>query len=401
VREPVLKTSRIRALTEKLRWRVATLSHRRGERLAFAGAASFAFFLSAKSTDFDFASRTFLADCDRRLLRILSRERRYNLPSMLVRRTIKLSIIALALAVLIVAAPPACAQSSSSNVTSDWCKKLPRLPYKTLERVPSAVPWFEVYKVEPGVFAIYEPHQFEEVISFLILGDKRAVLLDTGLGIGDIKRVVTALTPLPITVLNSHTHNDHVGDNWEFDEIYGMDTGFTGTNAKGSTDDAQAELAPGSVCGELPADFDAKSYATRPFHITHVIHDGDTVDLGGRVLEIISTPGHTPDEICVLDRKNGLLFTGDNFYPGPIWLYRPETDLDAYVQSITRIAALAPKIHLVLPSHNVPVADPSQLPKLLTAIEKVRAEAVEPFAAGNGRVTYTVNGFVFLMATPK
>ncbi|MGD0545207.1 MAG: MBL fold metallo-hydrolase, partial [Candidatus Acidiferrales bacterium] len=108
----------------------------------------------------------------------------------------------------------------------------------------------------------------------------------------------------------THTHNDHVGDNWEFEEIYGMDTEFTRTSAKGSTSDAQDELTLGSVCGQLPAGFDAKSYATRPFHITHVIHDGDTVDLGGRILEIISTPGHTPDEICLLDRKNGLLFTG-------------------------------------------------------------------------------------------
>jgi glyoxylase-like metal-dependent hydrolase (beta-lactamase superfamily II) len=320
---------------------------------------------------------------------------------MLVRRTFKLNFIALVAFALTIATPAVRAQSSTRSVTPDWCKKLPRPQYKTLERVPSADPWFEVYKVAPGVFAIYEPHQFEEVISFLILGDKRAALFDTGLGIGDIKRVVTALTPLPITVLNSHTHNDHVGDNWEFDDIDGIDTDFTRTNAKGSTDDAQAELARGSICGQLPADFDAKSYATRPFHITHIIHDGDTVDLGGRVLEIISTPGHTPDEICLLERKNGLLFTGDNFYPGPIWLYRPETDLDAYVQSITRIAALASKIHLVLPSHNVPLADPSQLPKLLTAIEKVRAEAVEPFAAGNGKVTYTVNGFVFLMAAPQ
>ena len=315
--------------------------------------------------------------------------------------TNKLSIVALALLALTITAPAVRAQSSASNVTPDWCKQLPRPQYKTLERVPSADPWFEVYKVAPGVFAIYEPHQFEEAISFLILGDKRAVLFDTGLGIGDIKRVVTSLTPLQVTVLNSHTHNDHVGDNWEFDEIYGMDTDFTRANAKGSAADAQTELAPGSVCGQLPADFDAKSYATRPFHITHVIHDGDTVDLGGRILEIISTPGHTPDEICLLDRKNGLLFTGDNFYPGPIWLYRPETDLDAYVQSIARLAALAPKIHLVLPSHNVPVAEPSQLPKLLAAIEKVRGEAVEPFAAGNGKVTYTVNGFIFLMAAPQ
>jgi len=320
---------------------------------------------------------------------------------MLVRWTIKLGIIALIAFALTFTAAAVRAQASNSNVTPDWCKSLPRPQYKTLERVPSADPWFEVYKVAPGVFAIYEPHQFEEVISFLMLGDKRAVLFDTGLGIGDIKKVVQALTPLPITVLNSHTHNDHVGDNWQFDEIYGMDTDFTRTNAKGSAADAQDELAPGSVCGQLPAGFDAKSYATRPFKITHLIHDGDTIDLGGRVLQIISTPGHTPDEICLLDQKNGLLFTGDNFYTGPIWLYRTETDLDAYVQSITRIAALAPQLHLLLPSHNVPVADPSQLPKLLTAIEKVRGDAVEPFAAGNGKVTYTVNGFTFLMAAPN
>jgi glyoxylase-like metal-dependent hydrolase (beta-lactamase superfamily II) len=309
--------------------------------------------------------------------------------------------VAVALFALTFAAPAVRAQSSTSTVTPDWCKKLPRPQYKTLERVPSADPWFEVYKVAPGVFAIYEPHQFEEVISFLILGDKRAVLFDTGLGIGDIKRVVTSLTSLPITVLNSHTHNDHVGDNWEFDEIYGMDTEFTRTDAKGSGVDAQAELAPGSLCGQWPAGFDAKSYSTRPFHITHWIHDGDTVDLGGRVLEVMSTPGHTPDAICLLDRKNGLLFTGDTFYDAPIWLYRPETDLDAYVHSVERIAALAPQLHLLLPSHNVPVDSPSRLPKLLTAIRKVRNETVQAFSVGNGKVTYSVDGFVFLMAVPE
>src|ERR1700733_10147331 len=167
---------------------------------------------------------------------------------MLVRWRNKLSIIALAVLALAIAAQSLRAQANS-NVTPDWCRQLPRPQYKNLERVPSSDPWFEVYKVAPGVFAIYEPHQFEEALSFLILGDKRAVLFDTGLGIGDIKRVVTSLTPLQVTVLNSHTHNDHVGDNWEFDEIYGMDTDFTRNNAKGSTADAQAELAPGSVCG--------------------------------------------------------------------------------------------------------------------------------------------------------
>jgi glyoxylase-like metal-dependent hydrolase (beta-lactamase superfamily II) len=311
------------------------------------------------------------------------------------------SWITAALFAVTIAAPSVRAQSNNSSLTPDWCRQLPRPQYKQLERVPSADPWFEVYRVAPGVFAIYEPHQFEEVISYLIVGEKRAAMFDTGMGIGDIKRVVLSLTTVPIVVLNSHTHNDHVGGNWEFSEIYGMDTDFTRINAKGSSVDAQAELTPNSICGQLPAGFDAKSYSTRPFHITRWIHDGDTVDLGGRVLQVISTPGHTPDAICLLDRKNGLLFTGDSFYAGPIWLYRPETDLDAYMHSIERIAAMALQLHLLLPSHNVPVDDPLQLPKLAAAIKKVRAETVQPVSVGEGKVHYIVDGFVFLMSAPK
>ncbi len=303
--------------------------------------------------------------------------------------------------VVTIAAPGVRGQSNNSSLSPDWCRELPREQYKKLERVASADPWFEVYRVAPGVFAIYEPHQFEEVISFLIVGEKRAALFDTGLGIGDIKRVVAGLTALPIVVLNSHTHNDHVGDDWEFSEIYGMDTEFTRRNAKGSTVDAQAELTPDSICGQLPAGFDAKAYATRPFRITRWIHDGDTVDLGGRVLQVIATPGHTPDAICLLDRKNGLLFTGDTYYPAPIWLYRPETDLNAYEHSVERIAALAPQLHLLLTSHNVPVAEPAELPKLLVAIKKVRSGRVQPVSVGEGKVHYNVDGFVFLMAAPK
>jgi glyoxylase-like metal-dependent hydrolase (beta-lactamase superfamily II) len=316
-------------------------------------------------------------------------------------RAKRLIWIAGTLFVVAIAVPGVCAQSNNSSLSPDWCRELPRAQSKTLERLPSADPWFEVYRVAPGVFAIYEPHQFEEVISFLIVGEKRAALFDTGLGIGDIKQVVAGQTSLPIVVLNSHTHNDHVGDNWEFSEIYGMDTEFTRINAKGSSVDAQAELTPDSICGQLPAGFDAKAYATRPFHITRWIDDGETVDLGGRTLQVIATPGHTPDAICLLDRKNGLLFTGDSYYPAPIWLYRPETDLDAYVRSVERMAALAPQLHLLLPSHNVPVADPSQLPRLLAAIKKVRAGKVQPVSVGEGKVHYKVDGFVFLMAAPK
>ena len=79
----------------------------------------------------------------------------------------------------------------------------------------------------------------------------------------------------------------------------------------------------------LPKGFDSKAYANRPCKITANTHDCELNDLGGRTLEVIATPGHTPDAISLLDRDHGLLFTGDTYYPAPIWLFRPETDLDA------------------------------------------------------------------------
>ena len=279
----------------------------------------------------------------------------------------------------------------------DWCRALPRPEYKTLERIPVSDPWFEVYKVVPGVFAIYEPHQAEETIGYLIVGEKRALLFDTGMGISDIKKVTAELTKLPVVVLNSHTHNDHVGGNWQFDFVYGMDTDFTRANAKGSRTDAQAEIAPGEICGALPQGFDSKAYATRPWKITAYTHDGDHFDLGGRTLEVIATPGHTPDAISLLDRGNGLLLTGDTYYPAPIWLFRPETDLDAYAASIRRLAALAPQIKVVIGAHNIPVASPTVLARLVVAFDAVRAGKIKPVPDSPGKALYKVDDISFLM----
>jgi glyoxylase-like metal-dependent hydrolase (beta-lactamase superfamily II) len=289
-----------------------------------------------------------------------------------------------------------CSASSLHAQQPDWCKSLPRPAYSKLEKVPNADNWFEVYRIRPGVFAIYEPHQLEEVISYLIVGRDKALLFDTGMGIGNIQAVVAGLTKLPVSVLNSHTHNDHVGDNWRFSDVYGMDTDFTRANARGSREDAQAELAPGEICGALPLNFDAKAYATKPFHIAHWLHDGDKMDSGGRTLQIVATPGHTPDAVALLDEKNGLLFTGDTFYKGPIYLYRPETDLDAYVLSVQKVAAMAPRLQLLLPSHNEPVADPGYLPKLVMAIQQVRRREVKAISK-DGKHEYVFEGFSFLM----
>ena len=291
-------------------------------------------------------------------------------------------------------------RAQTTSYAPDWCKSLPRPEYKSLQRVPVSDPWFEVYKPAPQVFAIYEPHQAEETISYLIVGDKHALLFDTGMGISDIKKTAEELTQLPIVVLNSHTHNDHVGGNWQFDTVYGMDTEFTRANAKGSSAAAQEELSPGSICGDLPKGFDSKAYATKPWKIKRFLQSGDEIDLGNRSVEVIATPGHTPDAICLLDSANGLLFTGDTYYPAPIWLFRPETDLKAYDASIKRIAALAPRLKVILGAHNIPVAQPAVLQRLVAAFEQARAGKGETKPQGNGKILRTVDGFQFLLRAP-
>ena len=288
-------------------------------------------------------------------------------------------------------------QLAAQTFVPEWCRPLPRPEYKSLERVKVSDPWFEVYRPAAGVFAIYEPHQSEEVISYLIVGERRGLLFDTGMGISDIKKVVSELTTLPIVVLNSHTHNDHVGGNWEFSDVYGMDTEFTRKNALGSREDAQAEITHDQICGKLPAGFDPKTYATRAWKIAAFTGDGEKFDLGGRTIEVLATPGHTPDAIALIDRGNGLLFTGDTYYPAPIWLFRPETDLAAYAASIRRLAALKPQIKLVLGAHNVPVAPPSVLGRLVTAFDKVHTGQVAAIPNSPGKVLYKVDGFSFLM----
>jgi glyoxylase-like metal-dependent hydrolase (beta-lactamase superfamily II) len=281
----------------------------------------------------------------------------------------------------------------------DWCKALPRPEYKSLERIPSPDPWFEVYKVAPQTFAIYEPHQFEETISYLIVGQKQAILFDTGMGIGDLRKVVNSLTPLPVMVLNSHTHNDHVGDNWQFDTVYSVDSDFSRHDAAGSVKDAQQELLAVQICGNLPPRFDSAAYKTKPWHIAGYIHDGQKLDLGDRTVEVLLTPGHTPDGVALLDRANGLLFTGDVYYPAPIWLYRPETDFTAYQASVKRLAALAPQLKTVLGAHNIPVAPPSVLPTLVAAVFALRNGKDQCHKASQTQQECSASGITFLLST--
>jgi glyoxylase-like metal-dependent hydrolase (beta-lactamase superfamily II) len=283
-------------------------------------------------------------------------------------------------------------------VRPDWCRQLPRPGYKQLDRVSLPDDWFEVYRVRPGVFAIYEPHHYEEVISYLIVGSRRVLLFDTGLGIGDLGSIVARLSSLPVTVLNSHTHFDHVGDNWQFQDVLAVDTPYARRNAGGASHEQVSDaVLPERFCGARPPGFKPEAYSTRPFHPSGFVSDGQVIDLGDRVLEVLLTPGHTPDSLCLLDRRNRLLFTGDTFYPGPIFLYVPETDVTAYFRSVDRLAALIPQLDLLLTAHNFPISKPEMLARLAAAFRQVQSGEAR-FTVSGGVREYTFDGFSLVLA---
>jgi len=279
----------------------------------------------------------------------------------------------------------------------DWCKNIPRAQFAKLEKIPVDSDWFQVYRVKPNVFAISEPRQYEEVISYLIVGSKRALLWDTGMGIARIRPIVERLTPLPVLVLNSHTHPDHIGGNYEFENVFAYETDFTKQNAKGNEDPGMKTwVDPDHVCGSLPAGFEPSQYSTRPFHMARFVKDEEIIDLGNRKLQVLHTPGHTPDSLSLLDRASRILLTGDTFYPGPIYLFSPETDFEAYVDSIDRLVSHEKEIDDLLTAHNESLAPASALSKLKQALADLKSGKIQPVEK-DGLKEYMFDGFSILM----
>lgn len=280
---------------------------------------------------------------------------------------------------------------------SQWWDALPRAGWAEFTRVPNTDDWFEVYRITPRVFALYEPGQFEEVISYLIVGDNRAVLFDTGLGIGDIRAAATALTNRPITVINSHAHYDHIGGNHAFSDIRGRQTAFSRARETGApTAEVSAYLSPAWLSRPLPEGVDRDQYRIEGYTVSAAIGDGDTLDLGGITLTALHTPGHTDDSLCLIDSANGLLFTGDTFYPAALYTHIDGAGLDAYASSLARLARTAGELTLILPGHNEPVRDTAVLDRGVAAFAAIRSGQA-PDAKPDGLNEYRFEGFSVLV----
>jgi len=277
---------------------------------------------------------------------------------------------------------------------------------KKAESVDVGDNWFEVLELPKDVYAIMENGHIQEVVSFLIFGAEKALLFDTGMGISDITTVVRQLTDLDIIVVNSHTHFDHIGDNWRFSAIhvYADDYAVNVLTEGFSHWDVRYDSDPELFTKDYPQGFSPEKYAVRSMDKEKIrtLRESDIFDLGNRQVEVLHTPGHSQDSIMLLDRSNRILFTGDTvcewffaFIDSQLPKYG-SSNLEDYTQTMRDIAKLAPDLDYICPSHGKPLADPGILAAAAQAFEKVLQGDADYFLEmiyGRERRVYEFKGF--------
>lgn len=214
---------------------------------------------------------------------------------------------------------------------------------------PAPSAWFKASEVAPDTWRI-DDHGVANV--YVVIGRTRALVVDTGCGAANLRDYVRSITPLPLLVLNTHGHPDHVGANYQFGAILAPEADFGAIRAMATPE--QMKRFAGMLGGAVVPEGEVFHEAAVPLSLT-AVKDGQVIDLGGRHLEVIATPGHTPGEIVVLDRDRKLLFTGDNDN-GLVWLHLPESlPLDAYLASLEKVQARQSEFTTMLPGHGDPI----------------------------------------------
>jgi glyoxylase-like metal-dependent hydrolase (beta-lactamase superfamily II) len=240
--------------------------------------------------------------------------------------------------------------------------------------------WFDDYFVvqplDAGTFAIGEPRYYQGNYSYLILGSTRAVLFDAGTGLRDIVPVVRALTSLPVTVIPSHLHFDHVGALGRLDRTALLDD----PSLRARAADSKITLRRYEFLGF------ADRLGTPTFRVDEWWVPGSVVDLGDRQLTVLATPGHTPTSVSLYDAQRHQLFAGDFIYPGWLYAFLPGASRSAYLATTTRLLSVLDPATEILAAHMedatatiqapvLTVADLRALQQTLTGINEGRLEA--------------------------
>lgn len=244
--------------------------------------------------------------------------------------------------------------------------------------------WFTIQEIDKKTFAISEYGHWEKVHSFLLLGEEKAVLIDTGLGIDNIKKITDQLTDLPIEVITTHVHTDHIGSHREFEIIYVHedDKDWLVNGIKGLSIEQIRKDISRDVTLPTPKTFNPATYTPFQGEPTGLLHDGDVIDIGNRKITIYHTPGHSPGHISVFDNTKGYLFTGDLLYDEtPIYAFYPSTNPVDLVSSLERISEI-PNVTKIFGSHNTLGLEPTILQEVKNAVKYLRKMDLVRFGTG-------------------
>lgn len=229
--------------------------------------------------------------------------------------------------------------------------------------------WFTVEKIDDSTFAISEYKHWEETHCYLLIGSTRAVLIDSGLGVANIKSVLDTLTSLPVAVLTTHAHWDHIGGHKYFDDIcvHEAETEWLAEKFPLPLQAVKDNLTR-SPC-DFPPDFKIDEYEIFKRNPTRILRDGDFIDLGSRTLKVIHTPGHSPGHCCFWEKDKGYLYSGDLIYCGCLDAFYPTTDPVAFMHSVDKINHL--KIKRILPAHHTLEVSPELVTKTADAFHSI------------------------------
>lgn len=215
---------------------------------------------------------------------------------------------------------------------------------------------YTVHPIDKNTFAIEEKSPAGQGLCYLLCGTEKALLIDTCLGYAGFAETVKGLTDLPIVVANTHAHLDHIGGNHYFDELWYHEAD---RNIFALHTDRRYTL--GLFTEGMPAPVRAlMSLLARgmltidPSGHYQYFGDGHIFHLGGRDVEVVPTPGHTPGCVCFLDRENRMLFSGDSVCEWGVLLHFPGEACppSVYLESMQRLKALEDAYDTIWPGHH-------------------------------------------------
>ena len=212
--------------------------------------------------------------------------------------------------------------------------------------------WFEITELPDHIFRIREPAlaPLHGSNLWLVRGGRSSLLIDTGVGVAPLRPVVEALSGNPVICLLTHGHYDHIGGAHEFPDrrAHRLEAGIL-ANPDPSSTQWRGWLTRERFSRAPTAVFDFDSYSINPASPTSLVDDGDRIDLGGRQVTIMHTPGHSPGLISILEAETGVLFTSDALYDGRMFFDLEGSNRVHAARSIERL--LATNAKSVHPGH--------------------------------------------------